>query len=1034
MKILLSSDIHIGDYKTYNPTPGFRLNQFLKLKQFIEDLVTSRNIDEFWIAGDLLQVAQSTPPVMNVVKTFLSDISKKCPIRMILGNHDVIVRSDKTDISEYNNYTLVSLLDLIPNVFIYNNDLVKIGSKTVYFHSWNPSNSIPNRSKDADYLVCHGDVHSSLSPFAPEFIDTTGYKKVFAGHIHIFKDFKGINNIVSLGVPLMHSFSDNPDIGVCILDTEDDSIERVSTKGLFLEFKYTQDESEIKESLVQEGQTQETSTNPVVLKLDPKLSSEKSIDITKISISPEEMLKEFSKNLSKDSLKILNTVVSKVFDNNTVPDLRVKFKTLKAQNFLSIRNIDFNFENFNGLTTIKGDIGSGKSTLFNLLEFMLFGRLSGYSKTDYTSVFKGKFRGTLELEYKGVSYVITRTLNSLEYTKNSIPQESNRKTDLQKQLEEDLVFLKFFNIIYIKQTSTGIFSDMSDTSRVSFLSNLIGLNTIKNWTSLLDSEIDVLRENLRTSEDNRTVLDTKKKVLEVFNSQNKDLTLRDKKETEEKIKVLTEEINSLNDIKNTNNLKVARFEAKLAEKNALFNFNEQKVSKLNSIVSNIKLLKEKNTELEAQKEQLSQSVKDLCLPEFNEDSPELDNASILELETLIKSTQSQINSRNVTLELAKEKIDSVSNHPEVCPTCGQKWCTNRTKESTDALEKLKEKVKALEESINSLESEKNLYQIRKQNVYSSFNSEMEIFKSKKQTYDESLKEYNRNLKTLEEIKQTESYIENNKNKILLLKNSLLTLKDDDALKEFLKVEGIEFKFDTDKALSEINSLKTEIQKVSAKNSELDSEIKAISQKSFELTMELGRIDSDNETFFKVQDNLKTIEKYNKELYNLNNEIDKTSNTIQELSKFNSKVLSDKGLLVASLLQKVAKFLNTDPSLKVETTQELQNGSIRPTLNIKMFVKAYNKYVDYSMLSGGQRLLADLKFLKGITQTLGTVSILLLDETFKFFSTETVIEGIEIIKSLNVDKSFLILHGSDSECFSDKTIRVALEENGSKYVY
>ena len=501
MKILLSSDIHIGDYKTYNPEPNFRLNQFLKLKQFIEDLVTSKNIDEFWIAGDLLQVAQSTPPVMNVVKTFLSDISKKCPIRMILGNHDVIVRSDKTDISEYNNYTLVSLLDLIPNVFIYNNDLVKIGSKTVYFHSWNPSNTIPNRSKDADYLVCHGDVHSSLSPFAPEFIDTTGYKKVFAGHIHIFKEIK---NIVSLGVPLMHSFSDNPDIGVCILDTEDDSIERVSTKGLFLEFKYTKTETELLEGNI-------TGTeNPVVLRLDPKVQNSEKVDISKISISPEEMLKEFSKNLTKDSLKILNTVVSKVFDNNLVPDLRVKFKTLKAQNFLSIRDIDFNFDNFNGLTVIKGDIGSGKSTLFNLLEFMLFGRLPGYAKNDFSSVFKGKFKGTLELEYKGINYVITRTLSSLEYTKNSIPQESNRKTDLQKQLEEDLVFLRFFNIIYIKQTSTGIFSDMSDTSRVSFLSNLIGLNTIKNWTSLLDNEVENLKDVLKEKEEQRTVLDTKK--------------------------------------------------------------------------------------------------------------------------------------------------------------------------------------------------------------------------------------------------------------------------------------------------------------------------------------------------------------------------------------------------------------------------------------------------------------------------------------------------------------------------------------------
>lgn len=1022
MKILLSSDIHIGDYKTYNPEPNFRLNQFLKLKQFIEDLVTSKNIDEFWIAGDLLQVAQSTPPVMNVVKTFLSDISKKCPIRMILGNHDVIVRSDKTDISEYNNYTLVSLLDLIPNVFIYNNDLVKIGSKTVYFHSWNPSNTIPNRSKDADYLVCHGDVHSSLSPFAPEFIDTTGYKKVFAGHIHIFKEIK---NIVSLGVPLMHSFSDNPDIGVCILDTEDDSIERVSTKGLFLEFKYTKTESELLEGNI-------TGTeNPVVVRLDPKVQNSEKVDISKISISPEEMLKEFSKNLTKDSLKILNTVVSKVFENNLVPDLRVKFKTLKAQNFLSIRDIDFNFDNFNGLTVIKGDIGSGKSTLFNLLEFMLFGRLPGYSKNDFSSVFKGKFKGTLELEYKGINYVITRTLSSLEYTKNSIPQESNRKTDLQKQLEEDLVFLRFFNIIYIKQTSTGIFSDMSDTNRVSFLSNLIGLNTIKNWTSLLDNEVENLKDSLKEKEEQRTVLDTKKQVLEVFNEQNKDIVLRDKEATESKIEELNNNINSLNLVKEQNNSKITDIKVELTKLSTDFNLNLSKTEKLNSIVSNIKTLKEEIKEKELYKEQLEQNVKDLDVPVLNEESPELDNHKIQELETLIKGTQSQINSKTVSLGLAKEKLDSLLNHPEVCPQCGQKWCVKDTNIKAKDLE---EKIKTLEDSINSLESEKNIYLVRKQNVYDSFNSRMELFKSQKEKYNTKLKEYNQNLETIEKIKTVESYIENNKNKINNLKQDLNELKDDSSLKKFLKVQDDMFVLDQKTQKTEMLELIKEANELKDKNSSLDSEIKDISHSVFELTMELGRIDSDNATYFKVQDNLKNIEEYNNELYKINKELDKTNNMIQELSKFNSKVLSDKGLLVASLLQKVAKYLNTDESLKVETTQELQNGSIRPTLNIKLFVKAYNKYVDYSMLSGGQRLLADLKFLKGITQTLGSVSILLLDETFKFFSSETVIEGIEIIKSLNVDKSFLILHGSDSECFSDKTIRVTLGENGSKYVY
>ena len=870
--------------------------------------------------------------------------------------------------------------------------------------------------------MCHGDVHSSLSPFAPEFIDTTGYKKVFAGHIHIFKEIK---NIVSLGVPLMHSFSDNPDIGVCILDTEDDSLERVSTKGLFLEFKYTNTESELLEGNI-------TGTeNPVVVRLDPKVQNSEKVDISKISISPEEMLKEFSKNLTKDSLKILNTVVSKVFDNNTVPDLRVKFKTLKAQNFLSIRDIDFNFDNFNGLTVIKGDIGSGKSTLFNLLEFMLFGRLPGYAKNDFSSVFKGKFKGTLELEYKGINYVITRTLSSLEYTKNSIPQESNRKTDLQKQLEEDLVFLKFFNIIYIKQTSTGIFSDMSDTSRVSFLSNLIGLNTIKNWTSLLDNEVENLKDSLKEKEEQRTVLDTKKQVLEVFNEQNKDIVLRDKEATESKIEELNNNINGLNLVKEQNNSKITDIKVELTKLSADFNLNLSKTDKLNSIVSNIKALKEEIKEEELYREQLEQNVKDLDVPVLNEESPELDNQKIQELETLIKGTQSQINSKTVSLGLAKEKLDSLLNHPEVCPQCGQKWCVKDTNIKAKDLE---EKIKTLEDSINSLESEKNIYLVRKQNVYDSFNSKMELFKSQKEKYNTKLKEYNQNLETIEKIKTIESYIENNKNKINNLKQDLNELKDDSSLKKFLKVQNNMFVFDQKTQKTEMLELIKEADKLKNENSSLDSKIKDISHSVFELTMELGRIDSDNATYFKVQDNLKNIEEYNNELYKINKELDKTNNMIQELSKFNSKVLSDKGLLVASLLQKVAKYLNTDESLKVETTQELQNGSIRPTLNIKLFVKAYNKYVDYSMLSGGQRLLADLKFLKGITQTLGTVSILLLDETFKFFSSETVIEGIEIIKSLNVDKSFLILHGSDSECFSDKTIRVTLGENGSKYVY
>ena len=128
---------------------------------------------------------------------------------------------------------------------------------------------------------------------------------------------------------------------------------------------------------------------------------------------------------------------------------------------------------------------------------------------------------------------------------------------------------------------------------------------------------------------------------------------------------------------------------------------------------------------------------------------------------------------------------------------------------------------------------------------------------------------------------------------------------------------------------------------------------------------------------------------------------------------------------------VSDFLNIDKSLKVETVHELQSGTLKPTLNIKLFVPQYNKYVDYAMLSGGQALLADLKFLKGITQTLGSVSIMFLDEILKFFSADTVMDSIELLKEINVGKIFLILHG-DYETNSN-IINVRLDKDkGSVY--
>ena len=127
--VLILSDIHIGIYRNYNQN-DFRLKQFIKLKDVIIDTIQKNNVKEVWIAGDLLLTAQSTPQVMAVVKNFLKDIASNAIIRLVLGNHDLVVRTDKTDILEYNNYTLISLLDDVNNINIYNDNIIHLCIKS----------------------------------------------------------------------------------------------------------------------------------------------------------------------------------------------------------------------------------------------------------------------------------------------------------------------------------------------------------------------------------------------------------------------------------------------------------------------------------------------------------------------------------------------------------------------------------------------------------------------------------------------------------------------------------------------------------------------------------------------------------------------------------------------------------------------------------------------------------------------------------------------------------------------------------------
>ncbi len=962
--VIVLSDIHIGEYRLHNDN-DFRLDQFNKLADCICSSIEKNSAKEVWIAGDLLREAQSKPKVMYVVNQFLQKIANLATVRLILGNHDVVVRSDKTLLEDYEKCTLISLLQHINNLHIYLDDIVNVNGKKVHFHSWVPSNKFER--KEADYLVCHGDIDKELSPFGENLIDSSHYTKVFCGHIHKFKE---INNIISLGVPLQHNFGDDPCTGLVIYDLDSDTFIHEETN--FLKFIYAKSEDEaiaIKENTSDEDQAE------IRVKIDN--TEEINIEMDNLNINPVEIVDQFAEGLSEKAKNIVGEITHKPRDiDNKVANLNFDICRVKAKNFLSIKEIDFDFHKYDGLTVIKGLEGAGKSTLFNLIEFMFFGKLKGFSKSDYSNVHKegAKLEGSLFLKYRGHEYTIERTLNTLTFFKDQKVVDSNKKKGVQEELELELDFLRFWNLIYIKQYSSGIFSEMSDTSRVSFLSSLIGLNVINQWTSEIQEKIEDISQKISSENIEKIELETKLTECNSYINENNIVHI-DNNLYKHQVQNVQNKIKSLE-------LKIQEYSRIIQNYNNSNNNIENEIIKYNNLKSEINKLKDYirsvKEDLEGEKKELSNltKIEITDLSQVNVKVKEIDEKLI------------DVNSSNAVL---KSKLKHLNEHPDICPTCGQKWEIEGLEEQKEELQK---EISINDASIEKLKEGK----VKLINIINNVNKDIEhnnTIDQKQKAFDykfQQLKFKAQELKTKNDLFNSYN-IEEQHN---IIKNNQSNIKD---LNKSIEI------FNTEKE---------------SKQDILNN-----------LNKQLGEIEANNQLFEKVKVAKENVKIYSERLNEIENKISFSKDLVSELYKFNSKILSDKGLLVAALLKKVSDLLNIDKGLKVETVHELQNGTLKPTLNIKLFVPQYNKYVDYAMLSGGQALLADLKFLKGITQTLGSVSIMFLDEILKFFSAETVMDSIELLKEINVNKIFLILHG-DYETNSN-VIHVELnKEKGSIY--
>lgn len=1035
MKFLIIGDLHIHDYAKFNleaSYPSFRLQQFLILADEIIKVIQSNNIEEFIIAGDLLYKPNPNPMVLSILHEFLNRIAAYANIRIIPGNHDIHLKQmfDGVDIDYHNNLKLFAN----SKIFYYTDKIERIGAKTFHFHGWTP-NGITVR--DADILIAHdvvvGAWYNNL--ISATGIETGSYNKAFVGHIHHPQQ---IGNAYIPGSPIPHNFGDADHYGGLIYDDEMDNVVSVDfDRNRFLNFitfdSVTEQERYINDEAIYKPKYVAMRVEPAYVKELSKMLTEDNISGDYQKIDPLAIVNDLIKDYDDSIKSIIQNILNKYdVTNNDVPSLRFNLISAKINNFLTIKEAVFDFKLFKHFNIVVGDNGSGKSTFFKFIQYMILNIVPKKSKGDVITDGEERFSGELVLEYENNIYTIRRSKTSkeshVEFLIDNIPVSGNTMLDIEKEIKDKLKFVKFWDIIFVNQSSAGIFAAMSDSNRVSFLSQFINLPLIDAWTNEAN-EVCTAYENtlqqLLTETNNKLV---RIEQLQEFVAAN-DGEYIDIKPIEQSINDLRQKMyqytSSIAVIKNTftENEKQRQLKTDLI---ASINSREQQLIEKNAA----KIIADKS-ELEAfykakydefQAYNVEQLQANIANKKAEFDATIADTKAIEQTitENVNNLTQHQWLIKNAKEQIiTKTKLIEDMHTIKICPTCGQNMPFDK-QHVEQTIANMRQEIADLEASIITTTA-----RIEELNVI------IATLNQQKMDFIEAANQRKQFIQSEIDALHKEYYAIAEKNQELQvlwqrLQNLNSQLANIDQLTEFIAQE--KERLQTIQVLDEkdIEQLNQSLATYNENIVQLENEINAYSNTITVANQKNALIDQAK----LASSNIQVLKE---ERLTIQRSIDEHEKIYKHMKHFRDRILSDSGLLVAKLLESVAAKLNTDPNLRVVTTKTLKNKTVKPTLNIELFVEKRNRYVEYDDLSGGEILIADILFLKGLTYLCGGIGCVFLDEIFKFFDESNIFYCCDILKQCNFSQMFLIVHPEDLLVnIADTVTRVSLENDASVF--
>lgn len=185
----------------------------------------------------------------------------------------------------------------------------------------------------------------------------------------------------------------------------------------------------------------------------------------------------------------------------------MRIRNVRWRNFTSWGNAwhEMNFDGDPLLCLLCGENGSGKSSIPNMIVYMLYGQVDGFTQKDIPNRVNKHFEGFINVESDGHSVMIHRGLmpNIFEVTVDGNPVDTAGKTNIQKYLENEIYktpYNIFKNSIALSINDFKSFVKMTPKDKSEIIDRIFGYSILNTALAKSKESVKMLKSRIETNE------------------------------------------------------------------------------------------------------------------------------------------------------------------------------------------------------------------------------------------------------------------------------------------------------------------------------------------------------------------------------------------------------------------------------------------------------------------------------------------------------------------------------------------------------